>query len=191
MLELSTAPDGFHELHDARGRAGDTYQYLLDGEGPFPDPASRHQPEGVHGPSMVIDPRSYGWQDSGWKRPPFRDLVLYELHIGTFTPEGTFRSAIGKLSHLAELGFNAIQIMPIADFPGGRNWGYDGVCLYAPARCYGHPDDFRALVDAAHEQGIAVVLDVVYNHLGPDGNYFGAYSPHYFNRGITRRGGMR
>jgi maltooligosyltrehalose trehalohydrolase len=130
---------------------------------------------------MVIDPRQYRWNDKGWKRPRFRDLVIYELHVGTFTPEGTFRSVMGKLPHLAELGFNAIQIMPVADFPGQRNWGYDGVCLYAPARCYGHPDDLRALVDAAHQQGVAVVLDVVYNHLGPDGNFLGAYSSHYFN----------
>jgi maltooligosyltrehalose trehalohydrolase len=178
---LSAAADGFHELRDADGRAGDRYQYLLDDKGPYPDPASRHQPDGVHGSSMVIDPRQYRWQDGKWKRPRFRDLVIYELHVGTFTPEGTFRSAMEKLPHVADLGFNAVQMMPIADFPGERNWGYDGVCLYAPARCYGQPDDLRALVDAAHQQGIAVVLDVVYNHLGPDGNFLGAYNPHYFN----------
>src|SRR5436190_1413485 len=116
-LELASSAGGFLELRDAKGRAGDRYQYFLDDKGPFPDPASRHQPDGVHGPSMVIDPRQYRWHDREWKRPRFRDVVLYELHVGTFTPEGAFRSALGKLPHLTELGFNAIQIMPIADFP--------------------------------------------------------------------------
>lgn len=171
----------FHGIHHG-GRAGDTYKFRLGGDVLFPDPCSRWQPEGVHGKSMVIDPFSYEWKDAGWRRPRFRDIVLYELHIGTFTPEGTFLAAIEKLPHLRELGVNAIQVMPVADFPGNRNWGYDGVSLFAPARCYGRPDDFRALVDAAHARGIAVVLDVVYNHLGPDGNYLGAFSPHYFTK---------
>lgn len=181
VLTLAPEEGGYHIARDSAGRAGDRYRYVLDGEGPFPDPASRAQPDGVHGPSLVVDPLAYAWDDAGWKCPPLRDLVIYEIHVGTFTPEGTFRAAIGKLGWLRELGVNAIQMMPVADFPGGRNWGYDGVALYAPARCYGTPNDLRALVDAAHAHGIAVVLDVVYNHLGPDGNYLGAYSRHYFN----------
>ncbi|HWB58889.1 MAG TPA: malto-oligosyltrehalose trehalohydrolase [Chthoniobacteraceae bacterium] len=171
----------FHGIHHGGG-AGDLYQYRLGGEAKFPDPFSRWQPEGVHGRSMVIDPAGYEWKDAEWKRPAFRDFVIYELHTGTFTPEGTFLAAIEKLAHLRELGVTAIEIMPVADFPGERNWGYDGVSLFAPARCYGRPDDLRALVDAAHGQGLAVVLDVVYNHFGPDGNYIGAYSPYYFTK---------
>jgi malto-oligosyltrehalose trehalohydrolase len=175
-------PEGAGYFHgiDKDGRAGDGYKFRLDGEASFPDPASRWQPDGVHGLSMVIDPRAYAWQDAGWRRPQFRDLVLYELHVGAFTHAGTFHAAIEKLPALHELGVNAIQLMPVADFPGDRNWGYDGVALYAPARCWGHPDDLRALVDAAHRHGIAVVLDVVYNHLGPDGNYLGQFSRFYF-----------
>ncbi|OYW31422.1 MAG: malto-oligosyltrehalose trehalohydrolase, partial [Chthoniobacter sp. 12-60-6] len=180
-LMLTMDADGYHEGVDAAGVAGDRYQYVVDADGPFPDPASRYQPEGVHGASTVVDPSAYTWQDTEWKCPPLRDLVLYEIHIGTFTPEGTFSAAIGKLPHLRDLGINALQIMPVADFPGTRNWGYDGVSLFAPARCYGTPDDLRALVDAAHARGIAVVLDVVYNHLGADGNYLGVYSRFYFN----------
>lgn len=180
-LLLAKDADGYHAGLDALGVAGDRYQYVIDGNGPFPDPASRFQPEGVHGVSAVVDPHAYDWQDSGWQCPPLRDLVLYEIHVGTFTPEGTFSAAIGKLAHLRDLGINALQIMPVADFPGARNWGYDGVSLFAPARCYGTPDDLRALVDAAHAQGIAVVQDVVYNHLGADGNYLGVYSRFYFN----------
>src|SRR5205085_10942706 len=115
-----------------------------------------------------------------WRRPAFRDLVIYELHVGTFTLEGNFRGAIDKLAHLRALGINAIELMPVADFPGERNWGYDGVCLFAPARAYGSPDDLRRLVDAAHAHSLAVILDVVYNHLGPDGNYLREFSPGYF-----------
>ncbi|OYW73078.1 MAG: malto-oligosyltrehalose trehalohydrolase [Verrucomicrobia bacterium 12-59-8] len=180
-LMLVMDADGYHAGVETLGVAGDRYQYVVDGNGPFPDPASRYQPEGVHGVSAVVDPHAYVWQDSGWKCPPLRDLVLYEIHVGTFTPEGTFSAAIGKLPYLRGLGINALQIMPVADFPGIRNWGYDGVSLFAPARCYGTPDDLRALVDAAHGLGIAVVQDVVYNHLGADGNYLGVYSRFYFN----------
>lgn len=180
-LALAPEAGGFHGAVDPLGCAGDRYRYVLDGAGPFPDPASRAQPDGVHGASLVVDPRAYRWSDGSWKCPPLRDLVPYEIHVGTFTPEGTFRGVIGKLPYLREMGINAIQIMPVADFPGGRNWGYDGVALYAPARCYGSPDDLRALVDAAHAHGLAAILDVVYNHFGPDGNYLGAYSRFYFN----------
>jgi len=182
VIPLATDGDGYFQAIDSGGRAGDRYKYKFGGDSAFPDPSSRSQPEGVHGPSMVVDPGNYEWNDAAWHRPKFRDLVIYELHIGTFTPEGTFHAAIGKLSYLKDIGINAVEIMPVADFPGARNWGYDGVSIYAPARCYGTPDDLRALVDAAHAQGIAVILDVVYNHLGPDGNYIGAYSPFYFTK---------
>jgi len=182
IIPLMLDAGGYHHAIDDDGQAGDLYQYRLNGKGPFPDPASRWQPEGVHGKSEVIDPCKYEWSDIAWQRPRFRDLVIYELHIGAFTPEGTFRAAIGKLSYLHKLGVTAIQLMPVGDFPGDRNWGYDGVSLFAPARCYGTPDDFRAFVDAAHEHGIAVFLDVVYNHFGPDGNYLGQFSAHYFTK---------
>ncbi len=182
IVPLLLDASGFFEGIHHGGGAGDTYKFRLGGSNTFPDPSSRWQPEGVHGKSMVIDPQKYEWKDAEWQRPRFRDLVLYELHIGTFTPVGTFLSAIEKLPYLVDLGVNAIEIMPVADFPGNRNWGYDGVSLFAPARCYGRPDDMRALVDAAHALGIAVILDVVYNHLGPDGNYIAAYSPFYFTK---------
>jgi maltooligosyltrehalose trehalohydrolase len=161
---------------------GDRYRYRVEGRGDFPDPAARFQPEGVHGPSEIIDPRSFSWTDAGWRNLPPEDLVLYELHVGTFSPEGTFAGALARLPWLAELGVTAIELMPLADFPGRWNWGYDGVSLFAPARCYGRPDELRRLVDAAHRLGLAVLLDVVYNHFGPDGNYTGVYSPHYVAR---------
>ncbi len=161
---------------------GARYSFRLDHDDGriFPDPASRFQPEGVHGPSEVTDPTRFRWTDGQWTPPPLKRLVIYELHIGTFTPEGTYRGATRLLPRLAELGVTAIELMPVGDFPGNRNWGYDGVSLFAPARCYGTPDDLRALVDAAHRLGLAVLLDVVYNHFGPDGAYANAFSPHYF-----------
>ena len=183
-ISLPAAGNGFFQGVDADGRAGDLYKFRLDGdEGQtFPDPLSRYQPEGVHGPSMVIRPGTYLWQHEPPVRPAALDsLVLYELHVGTFTPEGTFHAAIGKLDALKELGVNTVELMPLADFPGRWNWGYDGVFLYAPSRAYGRPDDLRAFVDAAHARGLFVVLDAVYNHLGPDGNYLGAYTKSYFN----------
>ena len=160
---------------------GDLYAYLLDGEGPFPDPASRFQPRGVHGPSAVVDPLSYEWADREWRGASLQDAVLYELHVGTFTPEGTFGGVTDRLPYLADLGVTVVELMPIADFPGTRNWGYDGVSLFAPSRAYGAPDDLRRLVDRAHALGLAVILDVVYNHFGPDGAYGGAFSPFYFS----------
>jgi maltooligosyltrehalose trehalohydrolase len=177
---LLDASGYFHGV-DHQGQAGDLYKFRIDGGNEYPDPASRWQPEGVHGRSAVIDPRQFQWHDIEWSEPPLRNLVIYELHIGTFTPEGTFLTAIDKLPHVQELGATAIEIMPLGDFAGERNWGYDGVCIYAPAHAYGHPDDLRALVDAAHELNLAVILDVVYNHLGPDGNYLGAYAPGYID----------
>jgi maltooligosyltrehalose trehalohydrolase len=162
--------------------AGSRYGYLLDGEGPFPDPASRFQPDGVHGASMIVDPAAFAWTDGGWSGVPLTDLVIYELHVGTFTSAGTFASAAERLDDLRELGITAIELMPVADFAGSRNWGYDGVALFAPARCYGTPDDLRRFVDRAHAAGLAVLVDVVYNHTGPDGSYLGRFSPFYFSQ---------
>jgi len=179
IIALTSAPDGYHEALDPAGRAGDRYLIAFDGR-TFPCPASRWQPDELHGASMVVADADFPWTDSAWQRPAFRDLVIYELHIGTFTPEGTFRSAIDRLPALVDLGVNAIELMPIADFPGRHGWGYDGVRLFAPARAYGPPDDLRALVNAAHAHGLAVILDVVYNHLGPDGNYLRDFAADYF-----------
>ncbi len=173
------AATGVFDLFVAGAAAGNRYSYLVDGA-ERPDPASRFQPDGVHGPSQIIDPFAFTWSDAAWPGRQARDVVIYELHIGTFTAEGTFAAAAAKLEALRDQGVTAIELMPVADFPGDRNWGYDGVSLYAPARAYGHPDDFRRLVDRAHALGLAVMLDVVYNHLGPEGNYLSAFYPEYF-----------
>ncbi|HEX6060006.1 MAG TPA: malto-oligosyltrehalose trehalohydrolase [Gemmatimonadaceae bacterium] len=163
-------------------RAGTDYRYMLDGEKALPDPVSRHQPEGVHGPSRVVDPFAFEWTDDGWGGLALSEYAIYELHVGTFSEEGTFDGAIRHLPELVDLGITAIEVMPIAQFPGTRNWGYDGVALYAVQDSYGGPDGFRRLVDAAHAHGLAVVLDVVYNHVGPEGNYLGAYAPYFTDR---------
>ncbi|MDQ6626776.1 MAG: malto-oligosyltrehalose trehalohydrolase [Verrucomicrobiota bacterium] len=181
VVPLSPQGDGYFSGLDASGAAGDLYQYRFGDSQGWPDPASRFQPLGVHGPSMVVDPGQYQWGDGTWTPPPFSELIIYELHVGTFTPEGTYRGAIARLDHLVALGVTALELMPLGDFPGDRNWGYDGVMPYAPARAYGEPDDLRALVDAAHAHRLAVILDVVYNHLGPDGNYTGVYHADYTN----------
>ncbi len=160
---------------------GDRYWYMVDDHGPFPDPASRWQPDGVHGPSALVDPSRYSWNDASYSGIDRDDLVIYELHVGTFTPDGTFASAIEHLPYLRDLGITAIELMPLADFPGRRNWGYDGVDLFAPARCYGPPDDLRRFVDHAHQLGLAVLLDIVYNHLGPEGNYLSRFSRSYYS----------
>jgi maltooligosyltrehalose trehalohydrolase len=160
--------------------AGARYRYVLSASEAFPDPASRFQPDGVHGASEVVDPRSFAWTDEGWAGLKLETLVIYQLHVGTWTPQGTFASATELLPRLVELGVNAVQLLPIADFAGNRNWGYDGVSLFAPARCYGRPDDLRAFVDRAHALGLGVILDAVYNHFGPDGAYHGRFSTRYF-----------
>ena len=174
---LASSPGGLRETWVVGAAAGDRYAYVLDGEGPFPDPASRFQPEGVHGPSRIVDPGAFTWHDSGWRSRPARDLVIYELHVGTFTAEGTFAGVEAKLPYLRDLGVTAIELMPVADFAGSRNWGYDGVALFAPSRAYGTPDELRRLVDAAHGHGLSVILDVVYNHLGPEGAYVPKFNP--------------
>ena len=159
--------------------AGQRYAYRIDGGDLRPDPASRFQPDGVHQASEVVDASTFDWNDSSWLPPARRDLVLYELHVGTFSREGTFASTRQHLSALSRLGVTAIELMPVADFSGARNWGYDGTALFAPSRAYGRPDDLRALVDAAHSSGLAVILDVVYNHLGPEGAYVLQFNPVY------------
>jgi maltooligosyltrehalose trehalohydrolase len=161
--------------------AGDRYWLVLDGD-EFADPASRFQPDGPFGPSEIVDPGRFRWTDTDWNGVRLRGQVLYEMHIGTFTREGTWRSATGKLPQLAGLGVTTIEIMPVAEFPGRFGWGYDGVFPYAPTRLYGSPDDLRAFVDQAHAHQLGVILDVVYNHLGPDGSVFRRFAPHYFTK---------
>ncbi|MBN9042490.1 MAG: malto-oligosyltrehalose trehalohydrolase [Rhizobiales bacterium 62-47] len=169
--------DGWHEIFVPHAKASTLYQYRLADGQRVPDPASRFQPFDVHGPSEVIDPACYAWNDQGWRGRPWEEAVIYELHVGTFTPRGTFLSAIKRFDWLVELGITAIEIMPVADFPGERNWGYDGVLLFAPDSSYGRPEDLKALIDAAHARNIMVFLDVVYNHFGPEGNYLPLYAP--------------
>jgi maltooligosyltrehalose trehalohydrolase len=188
-LELAGIDDRVALERDAAGvwsatvpqaRPGTRYGYLVNGEGPFPDPYSRSQPEGVHGLSEVVDTRASEWHDSAWRGLSIEGLVVYQLHVGAATPQGTFDSLIGQLPRLRALGVNAIEPLPVAEFPGNRNWGYDGVDLFAPSHVYGGPAGLQRLVDAAHQHGLGVILDVVYNHLGPDGNYLRVFSPDYF-----------
>ena len=180
-MDLENEGSGYFSVLAPDAGPGSLYRFRLNGdEGPFPDPASRFQPDGPHGPSMVVDPSTYQWSDGEWKGLPLEGVVIYEMHVGTFTPEGTFAAATRELPELAALGVGVIEVMPVADFPGRYGWGYDGVNLFAPTRLYGRPDDVRRFVDTAHALGLAVVLDVVYNHLGPDGNYLTQYSKDYF-----------
>ncbi|MFN3531730.1 MAG: malto-oligosyltrehalose trehalohydrolase [Candidatus Brocadia sp.] len=158
---------------------GERYFYVLNNKIELPDPASRFQPEGVHGPSQIIDPGCFVWTDDTWKGIPLKDFIIYELHVGTFTVEGTFQSIIPCLDYLHELGITAIELMPVAQFPGNRNWGYDGVYPFAPQNSYGGPGGLKALINTCHKKGLAVILDVVYNHLGPEGNYLNCFG-HYF-----------
>ena len=163
---------------------GMSYHFEIDGELRVPDPVSRQQADDVHGPSVLMEPNAYCWDEAvsrDWTGRPWHEAVFYELHIGTFTPEGTFRGAIDRLDYLKELGVTAIELMPVSDFPGPFNWGYDGVLLFAPDTRYGSADDLKALIDAAHQRGIMVFLDVVYNHFGPEGNYLYVYAKDFFN----------
>jgi maltooligosyltrehalose trehalohydrolase len=170
---------GVWEISIAAAKAGDRYGYRIDGADPLPDPVSRSQPDGVHALSAIVDPSDFHWTDEAWRGVSMADFVLYEIHVGTFTPEGTFDGAIARLPDLLALGVTAIEIMPIASFPGRRNWGYDGVHLYAPQESYGGAEGFRRFVNAAHGHGIGVVLDVVYNHVGPEGNYLDRFGPYF------------
>jgi maltooligosyltrehalose trehalohydrolase len=164
----------------ATARPGARYHYRVDGELNVPDPASSYQPDDVSGPSELIDHHQFRWKATDWRGRPWHETVILECHVGTFTPEGTYRAMIGKLDHLVATGITAIELMPLADFAGTRNWGYDGVLWYAPDHVYGTPDDLRDLIDQAHLRGLMVFLDVVYNHFGPEGNYLGRYAPQFF-----------
>ncbi len=176
---------GWYETTIARAGAGTLYKFRIDGEVEVPDPASHYQPQDVFGPSEVVDHDRFEWRAAQWRGRPWADAVVLEIHVGTFTPGGTFRSAIERLDHVADAGVTAIELMPIGDFAGRRNWGYDGVLLYAPDSAYGRPDDLRELIDAAHARGLMVFLDVVYNHFGPEGNYLQRYAPEFFARSHT------
>jgi len=188
-VEMQKDAEGYFSV-EVNTPTGTRYVYIIDdAQNGLPDPASQYQPEGVHGPSEVVEHTSYKWNDSQWKVPKFEDLIIYELHIGTFTEAGTFESAIDKLDHLKQTGINAIEIMPIAQFPGNRNWGYDGVYPYAVQNSYGGPGGLKKLVDACHQKGIAVILDVVYNHQGPEGNYIEQFAPYFTEHYRTPWGG--
>jgi maltooligosyltrehalose trehalohydrolase len=182
VTALQRNREGYFAGYVSQARVGDVYRYRLDGEREFPDPASRFQPEGPHGPSQIVDPTAYQWQQTDWRGVKLRGQIMYEMHIGTFTPAGTWAAAIERLSQLADLGITVVEVMPVADFPGKFGWGYDGVNMFAPTRLYGFPDDFRRFIDAAHGLNMGVILDVVYNHVGPDGNYLGEYSDFYVSK---------
>ena len=182
-VSLAAEDNGYFSAFLEQAAAGDQYWYLLDNEEKhYPDPASRFQPEGPHGPSEIINPNSYRWGDATWKGVKLAGQVIYEFHLGTFTREGTWAAAARELQELKEAGITLLEVMPIADFPGKFNWGYDGVDLFAPAHVYGRPDDVRDFVDQAHQLGLGVILDVVYNHLGPDGNYLKRFAEEYFTK---------
>jgi malto-oligosyltrehalose trehalohydrolase len=182
---LQRGDDGWFCADLAGVRAGARYKFRIDDEVDVPDPASAFQPDDVSGPSEVIDHASYRWRATDWRGRPWQETVAIETHVGTFTPEGTYRAMIGKLDHLVATGITALELMPLADFAGQRNWGYDGVLWYAPDSVYGRPDDLKALIDEAHLRGLMVFLDVVYNHFGPEGNYLGRYAPGFFTEAQT------
>ena len=180
--QMSPAAEGWFELLSTGVAPGSEYNFVLADGTVVPDPASRAQKDEVNGPSLVVDPTRYRWQHQAWKGRPWEESVVYELHIGTFTPEGTFQAAIEKLPRLAELGITMIEVLPVSQFGGNRGWGYDGVLLYAPHPAYGTPDDFKAFIDAAHGYGLSVVLDIVLNHFGPEGNYLPLLAPDFFHK---------
>lgn len=182
---LQAGADGWWTAVVAAAGPGSDYGFVLDGEGPFPDPRSAWQPKGVHGLSRVVDHAAFRWSDAGFQAPPLGAALIYELHVGTFTPEGTFEAATARLDHLVQLGVTHVELMPVNEFPGARGWGYDGVDLFAPHHAYGGPDGLKRLVNACHTRGLAVLLDVVYNHLGPSGNYLGLYAPYFSRRYST------
>jgi maltooligosyltrehalose trehalohydrolase len=167
---MQRGEDGWFSADISGVTAGARYKFRIDEEIDVPDPASAFQPDDIFGPSEIIDHSAYQWRGRNWRGRPWQETVLVETHVGTFTQEGTYRAMIGKLDHLVETGITALELMPLADFAGTRNWGYDGVLWYAPDSAYGRPDDLKALVDEAHLRGLMVFLDVVYNHFGPEGN---------------------
>ncbi|MDQ2779539.1 MAG: alpha-amylase family glycosyl hydrolase, partial [Pseudomonadota bacterium] len=172
---------GWWQVDTDQVAVGGAYGFRVGGGLVVPDPAARAQVCGVHGLSKLVDPTAYGWRTPEWKGRPWQETVFYELHTGTFTPQGTFDAVIDKLDHLRDLGITAVELMPVAQFAGNRGWGYDGVLLYCPHPAYGGVEGLKRLVDAAHERGLMVFLDVVYNHFGPDGNYLGAYAQEFFH----------
>ena len=178
-LAMPHLGNGWFEV-TTRASPGARYKFQIDGRTAVPDPASRFQPEDIHGPSEVVDPAGFSWDDETWRNRPWEEAVVYELHVGAFSPAGTFAGVEERLQHLVDLGITAVELMPVADFPGGRNWGYDGVFPYAPDSRYGRPEDLKRLVQAAHRAGLMVLLDVVYNHFGPEGNYLRQYAPQFF-----------
>jgi maltooligosyltrehalose trehalohydrolase len=177
VVAMTAQPRGWYQVEVEDARPGMRYRFILENGQEVPDPASRFQPEDVDGPSEIVDPRNFGWTDEGWRGQAWEEVIIYELHIGTFTSEGTFLAVIEKLDSLVELGVTAVELMPLGDFPGRWNWGYDGAHLFAPDSSYGRPDELKALVNAAHNKGLSVFLDVVYNHFGPRGNYLQLYTP--------------
>ncbi|HEY7165389.1 MAG TPA: malto-oligosyltrehalose trehalohydrolase [Candidatus Binatia bacterium] len=184
-IPMKPAPDGWWLAEIASAEAGSEYAFVLDDGEPLPDPRSSWQPRGVTGPSRIVDHRAFSWTDRNWQPRPLSAAVIYELHIGTFTPAGTFKSTIERLDSLVDLGITHVELMPVAEFPGDRGWGYDGVDLYAPHHAYGTPNDLKLLVDACHGRGLAVILDVVYNHLGPAGNHLARFGPYFTERYAT------
>jgi maltooligosyltrehalose trehalohydrolase len=182
---LRRGDDGWFSADIAGVTAGALYKFRIDDKIDVPDPASAFQPQDVAGPSEVVDHDAYQWRAQEWRGRPWQDAVLIETHVGTFTPEGTYRAMIDRLDHLVATGFTALELMPLADFPGQRNWGYDGVLWYAPDSAYGRPEDLKLLIDEAHLRGLMVFLDVVYNHFGPEGNYLGRYAPSFFTQAQT------
>jgi maltooligosyltrehalose trehalohydrolase len=183
-MPMRRESDGIWRLQ-TRAAAGDQYFVVIDDSKPLPDPVSRFLPQGIHGPTEIVDPEAYEWHDEKWRGLPLEHYIIYELHPGTFSPEGTFDGVVQKLSYLRELGVTAIEIMPVAAFPGERNWGYDGVALYAVQASYGGPAGLKRLVDAAHQCGLAVILDVVYNHFGNEGNYLRQFGPYFTDKHKT------
>lgn len=181
-LPMTADGHGWHELEVPEAGAGTRYRYVLPNGLEVPDPVSRFQPEDLQGPSEVINPRTYAWNDAAWKGRPWPEAVLYELHVGTWTPEGTLNAAMSRLDFLVELGVTAIELMSLAEFAGLRNWGYDSVLWFAPDSVYGRPEDLKAFVEAAHARGLMVILDVVYNHFGPEGNYLPKYFPEILSK---------
>ncbi|MDF2457442.1 MAG: malto-oligosyltrehalose trehalohydrolase [Cytophagaceae bacterium] len=181
-IEMSKDEFGYWSVSVDGVKAGDLYMYKLDREKPIPDPASLHQPDGVHGASQVIDQEAFLWSDKDWSNIPMEDLIIYELHVGTFTPQGTFDAVIQKLDYLVDLGINAIELMPISQFPGDRNWGYDIASPFAIQNSYGGPDGLKRLVNACHLKGLAIIIDAVYNHLGPEGNYMISCGPYHTDK---------
>ncbi len=187
-VHITEPEDSTHELiktdkgywrKKIKSKAGAKYLFKINDSVEFPDPASNFQPDGVHGASQVVNHNDFNWSDNDWNGVELKDTIIYEIHVGTFTKEGTFNSAINKLDHLVELGITAVEVMPVAQFPGERNWGYDGAYPFAPQNSYGGVDGFKSFIDACHKKGLAVILDVVYNHLGPEGNYISNYAPYF------------